>query len=110
MAICRGPVTRLTPLPPPPPPPLGHLYADVDDVELFFERLWTFNPLNSIYTAAGQPAITLPLHVSEAGLPIGVMLGAKFGEESLLLRLSAQLETAMPWVHRRPPIGTPHSA
>jgi amidase len=95
----------LTPTMATPPPPLGHLYADVDDVELFFERLWTFNPLNSIYNAAGQPAITLPLHMSEDGLPIGVMLGARFGEESLLLRLSAQLETAMPWADRHPPIG-----
>ena len=95
----------LTPTMATPPPPLGHLDADVDDVELFFERLWTFNPLNSIYNAAGQPAITLPLHMSEDGLPIGVMLGARFGEESLLLRLSAQLETAMPWADRHPPIG-----
>lgn len=94
----------LTPTMATPPPPLGYLYADVDDVERFFERLWTFNPLNSVYNASGQPAITLPLHVSEHGLPIGVMLGARFGGESLLLRLSAQLEAAMPWVDRHPPI------
>ncbi len=94
----------LTPTMATPPPPLGHLYADVDDVELFFERLWTFNPLNSVYNAAGQPAITLPLHMSEDGLPIGVMLGTRFGGESLLLRLSAQLEAAMPWADRHPPI------
>ncbi len=87
-----------------PPPPLGHLYADADDVELFFERLWTFNPLNSIYNVAGQPAITLPLHWSDEGLPIGVMLGAGFGQESLLLRVSGQLEEAMPWKDRRPPV------
>jgi len=94
----------LTPTMATPPPALGHLYADVDDIEMFFERLWTFNPLNSIYNASGQPAISLPLHMSAGGLPIGVMLGARFGGESLLLRLSAQLETAMPWVDRHPPI------
>ena len=95
----------LTPTMATPPPPLGHLYADVENVERFFERLWTFNPLNSVYNAAGQPAITLPLHVSAEGLPIGVMLGAGFGRESLLFRLSAQLEAAAPWRDRHPPIG-----
>lgn len=95
----------LTPTMATPPPPLGHLYADVDDVDLFFERLWTFNPLNSIYNVSGQPAISLPLHISEDGLPIGVMLGARFGEESLLIRLSAQLEAAMPWAGQHPPNG-----
>jgi amidase len=94
----------LTPTMATPPPPLGHLYADVDDVELFFERLWAFNPLNSVYNAAGQPAITLPLHMSGDGLPIGVMLGAGFGQESLLFRLSAQLEAAAPWHDRHPPV------
>ncbi len=95
----------LTPTMATPPPPLGHLYADVDDVDLFFERLWAFNPLNSIYNASGQPAISLPLHMSADGLPIGVMLGTRFGGEALLLRLSAQLEGAMPWADRHPPIG-----
>ena len=95
----------LTPTMATPPPLLGHLHADVADVERFFERLWTFNPLNSVYNAAGQPAITLPLHVSAEGLPIGVMLGAGFGRESLLFRLSAQLEAAAPWRDRHPPVG-----
>ena len=95
----------LTPTMATPPPPLGHLYADVTEVERFFERLWRFNPLNSVYNATGQPAITLPLHWSESGLPIGVMLGAGFGEEALLFRLAAQLEEAKPWAARHPPVG-----
>ncbi len=94
----------LTPTMATPPPPLGHLYADVAEVERFFERLWRFNPLNSVYNATGQPAITLPLHWSESGLPIGVMLGAGFGEEALLFRLAAQLEEAKPWSDRHPPV------
>ncbi len=51
---------------------------------------------------ASQP---VPLHVSAGGLPIGVMLGAGFGRESLPLRVSAQLEVAAPWRDRHPPVG-----
>jgi amidase len=86
------------------PPKLGYLFADVDDVELFFERLWRFNPFNSIYNATGLPAISLPLHMSEDGLPVGMMLGSRFGEEALLFRIAGQLERALPWRDRHPPI------
>ena len=94
----------LTPTMAEPPPPLGHLHADVDDVEEFFRRLWRFNPVQWAYNAAGNPAITLPLHWNAAGLPLGVMLGAGFGAEATLFRVSAQLETAAPWRNRHPPI------
>ena len=94
----------LTPTTAEPPPPLGYLHADVDDVEEFFRRLWRFNPVQWVYNATGNPAITLPLHWNAAGLPLGVMLGAEFGAEATLFRVSAQLETAAPWRHRHPPI------
>jgi amidase len=94
----------LTPTMAEPPPPLGYLYADVDDVAEFFRRLWRFNPLNSVYNATGNPAISLPLHWNAAGLPIGVMLGAGFGAEAVLFRLAAQLEDAAPWRGRHPPV------
>jgi amidase len=95
----------LTPTMATEPPRLGHLYADVDDVEEFFRRLWAFNPLNSVYNVTGQPAISLPLHTSPAGLPMGVMLGAGTGREDLLLRLAGQLEQAVPWRERWPGVG-----
>jgi amidase len=63
-----------------------------------------FNPMQWVYNATGRPAITLPLHWSAAGLPIWVMLGAGFGHEALLLRVSAQLEAAAPWRGRHPPV------
>ena len=52
----------------------------------------------------GQPAISLPLHTSEAGLPIGVQLVAPYGREDVLLRVAAQVEEAAPWADRLPPV------
>ena len=49
-----------------------------------------------------QPAIALPLGASSGGLPIGVQLAGRFGEEGTLLQVAAQLEEAMPWRERRP--------
>ncbi|MBN9510539.1 MAG: amidase [Alphaproteobacteria bacterium] len=94
----------LTPTTADPPPPLGHLHADVDDVAQFFRRLWRFNPLQWVYNASGNPAITLPLHWNAAGLPLGVMLGARYGDEATLLRVAAQIEAAAPWRQRHPPV------
>jgi amidase len=86
------------------PPELGYLDSMTDDVDELYRRLWGFYRFNSVYNATGLPAITLPLHQSRSGLPIGMMLGARFGQESLLFRLAAQLERAVPWVARHPTV------
>ena len=59
-------------------------------------------PFTPVWNVTGQPAVSLPLHQSEAGLPIGVQLVGPPAGEELLLSLSAQLETALPWAERRP--------
>lgn len=57
-----------------------------------------------LFNQTGQPAISLPLHWTPAGLPIGVQLAAAMGREDQLIRVSAQLEAAKPWIGRKPPI------
>jgi len=61
-------------------------------------------PNTQLFNQTGQPAISLPLHWNEAGLPIGVQLSAAYGEEALLLALSAELEQARPWLNKLPPV------
>jgi amidase len=68
------------------------------------ERIVSFIPYTAQFNMTGQPAVSLPLHWSEDGLPVGVQFVAAFGREDLLVRLASQLEQAAPWVDRRPPI------
>jgi amidase len=60
-------------------------------------------PNTQLANLTGQPALSLPLATSDDGLPLGIQLVARFGDEATLIRLGAQLEHAAPWAHRRPP-------
>jgi amidase len=94
----------LTPVMGTPPPPIGY----IDPVKLtpreVNRRQAEVFPFTPPFNASGQPSISLPLAWSAAGLPIGMMFTARYGDEATLLRLAGQLEKEAPWKHRRPPV------
>ncbi len=88
------------------PRPIGWFQQPDGDPAQDFERQKRFTPFTAIYNMTGQPAVSLPLYESEDGLPIGIMLVGRPGAETTLLMLAAQLEAALPWHGRTPPIWT----
>ncbi len=87
-----------------PPLALGTVDVNERDIMKGFAPLVDYVPFTPIQNATGQPAISLPLHWTRDGLPVGVMFAGRFGDEATLLRLAGQLEQARPWQHRHPPI------
>jgi amidase len=85
-----------------PAPPLGVLRTDNADLEAYGRALVAFMPFTQLFNMTGQPSMTVPLAWSEAGLPIGMMFSAPFGDEATLFRLAAQLEQAKPWFDKVP--------
>ena len=85
------------------PPPLVGALRDDDDPAADFAAQKAFTPWTSCWNVTGMPAVSLPLHWTPDGLPVGVMLAARPAEEELLLALAAQVEAAAPWADRRPP-------
>jgi amidase len=102
LATLNGYDALLTPTLASPPAPVGY-FEEVEPAENF-ERQKRFTPWTALYNLSGQPAVSIPLHWTEAGLPIGVMLAGRIGDEGTLISLSAQIEAARPWRDRHPPI------
>lgn len=94
----------LTPTMAEPPPMLGEFAENRDQPMAPMVRAAQLVPFTPAFNMSGQPAISLPLHVTAEGLPVGMQLVAAYGREDLLLRVAAQLETAHPWAHRHPNI------
>jgi amidase len=92
----------LTPTVGAPPPELGWFTAEGPEAE--GGRVISFIPYTAQFNLTGQPAISLPLHQTPDGLPVGVQLVAAYGREDVLIRLASQVEQAAPWAHRRPQV------
>jgi len=94
----------LTPTLAEPPLPLGSFEPRTSNPRYGLERALAWVPFTPICNATGQPAMSVPLAWNAEGLPIGTHFVGRFGEESTLFRLAAQLEQARPWHSRRPAV------
>jgi amidase len=93
----------MTPTVTQPAPPIGALAPkEGEPVLAWLDNAVRWVPFTPVFNLTGQPAISLPMHETPEGLPIGVQLAGPPAGEELLLSLSAQLESARPWHQRRP--------
>src|SRR5690606_17665232 len=88
------------------PLPLGELVADTDDLAAWGTLAGRVSQFLGWVNATGLPAMSLPLHWSAEGLPVGSHVVARFGAEDTLFAVARQLEEAAPWWHRRSPMAT----
>jgi amidase len=92
----------LTPTLGEPPTRIGEYAPDPENPAMPIVRATPIASFTASANITGQPAISLPLHWADDGMPIGVQLVAAYGREDLLLRVAAQLEEAQPWADRIP--------
>jgi amidase/6-aminohexanoate-cyclic-dimer hydrolase len=87
-----------------PPLRIGELNTMSEDLSHIAPILRRYMPGTSMFNMSGQPAMSVPLAWNAAGLPLGMMFAARFGDEATLFRLAAQLEQERPWKDKLPPI------
>jgi Asp-tRNA(Asn)/Glu-tRNA(Gln) amidotransferase A subunit family amidase len=86
-----------------PPVELGKLSLNQDNAAYEKEAI-NISAFTMLFNATGQPAMSVPLHWTPDGLPVGVMFAGRYGEEGLLFQLAGQLEQASPWFDNLPPL------
>jgi Asp-tRNA(Asn)/Glu-tRNA(Gln) amidotransferase A subunit family amidase len=86
-----------------PPIPLGIL-ALSREPQAWLQDFLAFCPFTAFANTSGQPSMSVPLHWTPEGLPVGTMFTGRFGEDATLFRLAGQLERAQPWAARRPEV------
>jgi amidase/6-aminohexanoate-cyclic-dimer hydrolase len=87
-----------------PPLRIGELNTMSEDLSHIGPILRRYMPATSMFNMSGQPAMSVPLAWNAAGLPLGMMFAARFGDNATLFRLAAQLEQERPWKDKVPPV------
>jgi amidase/6-aminohexanoate-cyclic-dimer hydrolase len=87
-----------------PPLRIGEINSMSPDLSHIAPILRRYMPATSMFNMSGQPAMSVPLAWNAAGLPLGMMFSARYGDEATLFRLAGQLEQVRPWKDKLPPI------
>jgi amidase/6-aminohexanoate-cyclic-dimer hydrolase len=87
-----------------PPLRIGELNSMSEDLSHIPPILRRYMPATAMFNMSGQPAMSVPLAWNAAGLPLGMMFAARFGDEATLFRLAGQLEQERPWKDKLPPV------
>src|SRR6185312_2171445 len=87
-----------------PPLRIGEIDSMSKDLSHIGPILRRYMPATAMFNMSGQPAMSVPLAWNAAGLPLGMMFAARYGDEATLFRLAAQLEQVRPWKDRLPPV------
>jgi amidase len=87
--------------------PAGALLSQRHKLTEAFAQVFEAAPYTMVANVTGQPSLSLPLHWTDEGLPMGMLFTAAIGDEATLFRLAAQLEQAMPWRDRIAPHAVP---
>ena len=86
---------------------LGDLDQNANGVDLlawWAQIISSYSAFTALFNTTGQPAIMLPLWQAKSGLPLAMHFAGRLGDEETLYSLAGQLEQALPWVNRRPPL------
>ncbi|MEM9498647.1 MAG: amidase family protein [Pseudomonadota bacterium] len=97
----------LTPTLAEPPAAVGRFAHHTDDYLAYRmgpDGIFAYSPFTAAFNASGQPAVSVPLWRNGDGLPVGVHLAGRFGEDTRLMTLCADLERARPWFGHVPAI------
>ena len=82
--------------------PIGQRPSDISGREV--DDDWGFNPFNQVFNMTQQPAASIPCGSTAGGLPVGLQLVGRLGEEATVLRTSAAFEKLRPWADALPPV------
>jgi amidase len=80
----------------------GWLLSALNIAKQVAAKAFDWIPYTPLFNITGQPAMSVPLHWNDAGLPVGMHFIGRFADESTLFRLAGQLERACPWFDRAP--------
>jgi len=86
-------------------PPRGFGYWDMSEPDIDkYNAKWTDGVFMFTFNVSGQPAMAVPMHMTDDGVPIGIQIVGRPCDEATLVRVAAQIEQARPWIDRKPPV------